>query len=180
MIHERGYWTDHAETNTHMFDEDLCKEIIRQFPGFDFVDIGCGDGSYTKHLLNAGNNCKGYDGSPLTPELTDGLCKIKDFSKPVSIGKYDVVLCLEVGEHIPEKYEQIFIDNIVKASKKFIILSWAIEGQPGTGHVNCKNNGYIINEMSKRGLEYIPELSAALRLASKFPWFRDTLMVFQW
>jgi tryptophanyl-tRNA synthetase len=143
-----------------------------------FVDLGCGDGSYTKTLIKNGYKCIGYDGNPLTPIIAEG-CFILDLSKPINIGKYDVVLSLEVGEHIPAEYESIFLNNLRDASSKYIVLSWAIEGQPGTGHVNCRNNEYVIKQMDKRSFIYKPELSEILRGYSSLPWFRNTIMVFE-
>jgi 2-polyprenyl-3-methyl-5-hydroxy-6-metoxy-1,4-benzoquinol methylase len=179
MIHPHGYWTSKGETNTHEFDKPLCDAIIHLFGHVGrIIDIGCGKGDYVKAFLNKGIDCIGYDGSPLTPALSDHTCSIMDFSSPVDIGKFDLVLCLEVGEHIPEQYEKVFIDNLSNASKEFIILSWAIEGQPGIGHVNCRNNPYIIRELQKRGFDYNAYISEYLREESTLPWFKNTLMVF--
>lgn len=180
MITDRGIWTSTDETNTHMFDEPLCKAIIKGLKhGMTVVDLGCGNGAYTMALRNAGFMCIGYDGSPLTEELTGGICRILDLSEPVQIGRYDLVLSLEVGEHIPSKYEDVFIKNLDNACRMFIILSWAIEGQPGTGHVNCRNNDYVIGKMRDRGFFYCPESTQELRDSSTLPWFKNTLLVFQ-
>ena len=149
MIHKRGYWIEISDKNTHLCDEKLCRALIKMFTGKTIVDIGCGDGSYTRNFIDAGIECTGYDGSPLTTEISNGLCHIRDFSQPVNIGLFGVVISLEVGEHIPKKYEKIFIDNLCNTSRQWVCLSWAIKGQPGFGHVNCQNNDYIIAEMSK-------------------------------
>lgn len=178
MITDRGIWTSMDETQTHLFDEPLCTTIFDMFGKSRIVDIGCGNGAYTKYILDHGGHCVGYDGSPLTPEISEGLCSIMDFSEPVNIGTYDVVLTLEVGEHIPKKYEQVFIDNICKAAIHYIILSWAVKNQPGTGHVNCQNNDYVIKEMKKRGWKLDEETTEILRKASTLRWFANTLMVF--
>jgi len=143
------------------------------------IDIGCGNGEYTRIFLKNGFACIGLDGSPLTPELSNNLCKIMDFSESVDIGKFDLVFCLEVGEHIPSEYEQTFIDNICRASKNDIILSWAVEGQGGTGHVNERNNDYVIKEMSIRGFEIDNESTNFLRKQCKIPWFKGTIMYFK-
>jgi SAM-dependent methyltransferase len=178
-IHEKGYWLTKDVTNTHDCDMPLCDEIIRLFGKVkSVIDIGCGNGGYTKRFLENKINCTGYDGSPLTPEITNGLCKVQDFSEPVDLGVFDLVLSLEVGEHIPVNYEQIFIDNLVKAAKKYIILSWGVEGQGGIGHVNCRNNDYVISQLSKRGFEFDKKASGSLRNKSTFPWFKNTVMVF--
>lgn len=179
MIHERGYWMDKKETDTHEFDASLANAIGEVFPGCSLVDIGCGNGKYVNKLSFMGFDVTGYDGSPLTPELTGGKCKVCDFSYPVDIGQFDIVLSLEVGEHIPAEYEQVFIDNLVRSAKKFIILSWAVEGQPGVGHFNCRNNDYIAEQLQERGFRLMKWLTGYLRSASTLPWFKNTIMVFR-
>ena len=168
-----GIWTTKEEWRTHEFDEALCSFISTLFKG-DFVDIGCGNGSYVRYLQVHKHKCTGYDGSPLSSY------KIADFSVTQDIGKYDNVLCLEVGEHIPQDSEQIFIDNLCFASKKSIILSWGIPGQGGTGHVNCRENYYIIGEMQRRGFLIDPVTTEILRDEASLGWFKNTILVFRW
>jgi tryptophanyl-tRNA synthetase len=92
---------------------------------------------------------------------------------------FDVVLSLEVGEHIPEEFEEQFIDNICKHAKKHLVISWAIEGQGGSGHVNCKNNNYIIAQVKDRGFTYNFNDSETIRkAATNASWFGYTIMVF--
>lgn len=174
----RGIWTIKQEYDTHVFDMNLCNAIISVCQNHNIktiVDIGCGNGSYVKHFLDNKLDCDGFDGSHLTPDF----CYIQDFSKPQRIGKYGLVLSLEVGEHIPKQYEQIFLDNLVDASISLIILSWAVEGQGGDGHVNCKNNDYIIRQMNNRGYYYDVETTDFLRDKCTIPWFKYTLMTFE-
>lgn len=179
-MNARGFWTEKHETETHLFDESLCKAMMDSVPhNFSWVDIGCGNGAYTIYLRDAGINCIGYDGNPQTEEITGGLCKVMDFSMPQFIGKFDIVLSLEVGEHIPQGYESIFLNNLRDACREFLIISWAIEGQPGVGHVNTRNNDYIIKELENRGFSYCKEASDLLRDKSTLPWFKNTLMVFE-
>lgn len=180
MISNKGYWLDKSETDTHDCDIPLCTEIIKLFrEEKTFIDIGCGAGGYTKRLIQAGYDCQGFDGCPLTPEITDNVCKVADFADPQDLGVFDVVLSLEVGEHIPKEYEQIFIDNLVRASKKYIVISWGVVGQPGIGHVNCQNNDYVIAEIEKRGFIFDKKKSEQLRKKSTFPWFANTVMVYK-
>lgn len=167
------------EVDIHTYDKILGQALVDMFKVETAVDIGCGNGEYTRNFLNHGVLCVGYDGSPLTPEVSKGLCQVKDFSEPVDIGQFDLVLSLEVGEHIPRQYEQIFIDNLCKAAKKYICLSWGVEGQGGYGHVNCRNNDYIIKEMRHREFEMNVEMTRILRNRCSLPWFSYTVMVFE-
>jgi hypothetical protein len=181
-INNKGFWEDNKGEG-HVFDEKLCDKLIKFLLINNIktcVDLGCGMGDYTKNMLNNNIQCDAYDGNPYTPILTGGIGKVLDFSNNFDLNKtYDCVLSLEVGEHIPKEYEQIFIDNLTKHSNKLLIISWAIIGQGGDGHVNCQNNKYIINEIEKRRFKYDLESSIILRESSNTaPWFKDTIMVF--
>jgi len=181
MINKKGCFMTKDETDIHLCDQPLNDAIIKMFKGVKTaIDIGCGNGSYIKNFIDAGIDCIGYDGSPLTLEITSGLpCYIQDFSDPVDAGKFDLVVSLEVGEHIPKQFEQIFIDNVCRAAKRHIVLSWATEGQGGRGHVNCRNNDYVIKEMESRGYVFDKEKSDILKGASTLDWFKNTVMVFR-
>ena len=178
-ISETGCWLSEDLVRTHHFDSRLAEGIAACCTSYQsIIDIGCGDGSYVKYLNCMGFSCIGYDGSPLTPRFAVSLCFQRDFAEPQPLRKADVVLSLEVGEHIPSKYEGVFLDNLIKPKPELIILSWAVEGQAGRGHVNCRNNDYIIAEMERRGYICDYVASETLRAASTLPWFKNTIMVF--
>jgi SAM-dependent methyltransferase len=181
-MNDRGCWTLKEEIDTHVFDESLCEAIIATCNNQGIksvVDIGCGNGAYTRRILSAGLYCDGFDGSPLTVEMTNFICSVRDFSQRQNIGKYGLVLSLEVGEHIPAEYEDIFIDNLTDAAMGLIILSWAVPGQGGTGHVNCQNNSYIIRQMAERGFFYDSLATQYLRHKATIPWFKNTILTFE-
>ncbi len=158
------------------FDEPLANAILELFDFETAVDIGCGKGEYVKAFNAAGRKAVGYDGSEHTRGIKN--CKNLDLAMPVQIKSYDLVLSLEVGEHIEKEFEFIFLDNVCGAAKKLIILSWAVKGQPGIHHVNCQDNDYIIHLMKMRGWDVMTKPMKKLRKASTQPWFKNTLMVF--
>jgi cyclopropane fatty-acyl-phospholipid synthase-like methyltransferase len=180
MINERGCWGREEAETRHVFDAPLCVAIADICRGNTTVlDVGCGVGSYTKRLIEEGYNAVGFDGCLDTKEISGGVCGVMDFSEPVEVGKYDVVLCLEVGEHIPKEYEGVFINNLCNATNNMLILSWAVPGQEGDGHVNCLDNYYVIKAISDKGFVYCHNISTALRDAASLPWFTNTIMVFK-
>lgn len=166
----------------HTFDPSMARAIVNVLTLCNVnsvIDIGCGDGSYTYFMSGAGLVCVGYDGNPHTCMVTNGLCFNADFSEPQYLGMHDAALCLEVGEHIPAQYETIFLDNICRHAEKAIILSWAIPGQGGVGHVNEHSNEYVIGRLADCGWKHDAQLSQELRdAASTCYWFDDTVMVF--
>jgi cyclopropane fatty-acyl-phospholipid synthase-like methyltransferase len=177
MIHDHGYWLDNSNDG-HVFDQSLATALLTVFAGRTVVDIGCGKGDYVKVFRGKGIVCDGYDGNPLTPTF-DPLLKVCDFSKLTDIGLYDWVLSLEVGEHIPKEYEQAYIENVHKSNRLGIVLSWAIEGQIGRGHVNCRNNDYIKDIFKGLGYENDLDSENRLRSLATLPWLPKTLMVFR-
>lgn len=179
-IAKHGYWIGH-DPKEHRFDMHLTDAIIRMIKrrGYDSViDVGCGNGSYASYINNAGIQCYGFDGNPDTEKITKGNCMVADFAVPVSVDPANLVLCLEVGEHIPAEYEDVFVKNIIEHAEKMLILSWAIEGQGGCGHVNCHDNEYVIPKIEDSGLKYSFNDSTYLRMYSSVNWFKNTLMVF--
>lgn len=182
-INQKGFWE--SEDNIgHIHDEVLCKELINflnENKVESVVDFGCGLGDYSSAIISAGIKCEAYDGNPNTPTLTNGLASVLDLSVSFDLEKkFDCVLSLEVGEHIPKDFETVFIENICNHTSDLLILSWAIIGQGGDGHVNCQNNDYIIKQIENRGFKFDSEGSLKLRKAvSCAPWFRNTIMVFK-
>lgn len=171
-----------APLRQHMFDEPLCLSIARLFKKYNItscLDIGCGDGSYTKTLRYLGINCVGLDSASDTVLRTNGAGFIGDLRVPIPKQlRQEAVLSLEVGEHVDKKYEPQIFRNLWDMASKVIIVSWAIPGQGGEGHVNCLPNEYVIKKMQELGARFDEATSQALRQVSTLPWFKNTIMVF--
>ena len=179
-VNEKGYF-ETTTSSIHPIDKSLGKFLVNyfRFKEGSILDLGCGNGYYTKLLREYGIDCDGYDGNPNTIELTNGMCGIIDLTVPFKlVKKYLTVLCLEVGEHILEKYMNTFIENIHRNNTKQIILSWAIPGQGGYGHVNELSNEIIIETFKDLGYLHNVDLDQKFRDASSLFWFKNTIMIF--
>lgn len=177
--HEHGFWTDKSERG-HFFDSRLADALAEMFFGQAVIDLGCGSGSYVQHLNSHDIDCVGYDGNPCTEEISDGVCKVADLAEQCFFPQvYDWVLCLEVGEHMPEEFEPCLLDNIHRHNKKGVVISWAVPGQGGRGHVNCRTNHYVQSLFSPLNYRYDWPVTSCLRRAAKKNWFKNTLMVFR-
>jgi 2-polyprenyl-3-methyl-5-hydroxy-6-metoxy-1,4-benzoquinol methylase len=110
-IHNNGAWSGIVE-DKHYFDEKLSQEIfsvLKEKSIKDCADFGCGMGLYAKFLNDNHIKCDCFDGNPETTQVTQGLCKTLDLSIEFDLNtKYDCVISLEVGEHIPKECEKIF------------------------------------------------------------------------
>ena len=182
MINERGFWEDDGVHN-HKYDLPLNEALIkylRKQGVVSILDLGCGPGEYASKFIKENFYCECYDGNPNTPQISKNLCKVLDVSSPIDLGnQYDCVLSLEVGEHIPEQYESVFIDNIVRHSRNLIIISWATIWLGGYGHFNERANDYIENLFSRKRFYRDKEAETFLRNSPQWWWFKNTIMVFK-
>ncbi len=183
QIDPRGYWIGKEAFHYHIYDRELGLGLVDFFNDEKaqlIVDFGCGLGDYVKTLKNAGFNVIGYDGNPDTFALSGGVASVMDLSAPFDLGeRFDWVVSLEVGEHLPAQYETIFVENLIRHCKKGILLSWAVKNQGGCGHFNEQNNDYIKEKMAQYGFINDLEAERKLREVSSLPWFKDTIMVFR-
>ena len=124
----------------------------------EILDIGCANGYLLEYFYKNGiKDIAGFEFADaafkyMAPEIRSRAVKI-DLSKNAAIQKihdkkYCLVNCTEVGEHIPCKYEDIFLKNVVMLVKKYLVLSWADtwEGWHGfrkQSHVNPRSRRYV-------------------------------------
>jgi hypothetical protein len=180
-ISDTGFWITNRDVE-HRFVPELSTQInnfVYKNNIKTVYDFGCGMGDYLDKLTKAYPDiiATGFEGHQVDVNFNNVVKK--DLSENIELPTVDLVISIEVGEHIPKEFEQIFINNITKHSSKHIILSWAIKGQGGMGHINEQNNDYIIPEMNKRGWVFDQDTTNIFR--SNMPdgnYIRKSLMIF--
>lgn len=182
-IHRNGYWEGLEASSQHLYDSSLGYSLIHFFKTENvrsLVDFGCGMGNYVKTFQQNNINAIGFDGNPNTPELTNNVCKVLDLSVPKQFDEpFDWAMSLEVGEHLPKEFEDVFMHNLHNNNKYGIVLSWAIKGQGGHGHCNEQDIDYIKSKICNLGYTNDIESELKLRGDSTLPWFKNTIMVFR-
>jgi len=137
----------------------VCNAIITALHPQTVLDFGCGCGGYIKGFHDRGITACGIEGSKncLDFLMVDPLyVRIADIRQPLDnffefvINRHDLVLCLEVAEHIEEEFVYNFIWNL-KAASNEILMSAAPPGQGGLKHVNCQPKEYWVEKMAEVG-----------------------------
>ena len=103
------------------------------------LDVGAGKGLYVRYLRAHGLRANGVEGVENIAALTGGLVRQQDLTKPMACEPNDLVMCLEVGEHIPWPFQYAFLRNLncsTHPTTGRLVLTWAPPGQYGSGHVN--------------------------------------------
>ena len=133
-----------------------------------------------KHRIK--DNFRGYDGNVNTSQwdVSGGLCKGGfDLASPMTWKPADAVISIEVGEHIPKRFESTFVSNIVKSARKMIVLTWAPPGQGGEGHVNNQSQQHIVRQIQQSGIfKKNKTLTRRLKEAATVQWIKANPQVF--
>lgn len=105
----------------------------------------------------------GYDGTGDIESFTHGFIKYADLTLPLNFPVTEWVLSLEVGEHIPSKFEGMFVRNLHRHNCKGIILSWGVLGQRGENHINLHSNEYVARIFDELGYDRDFDVEKELR-----------------
>lgn len=117
------------------------------------LDLGCNTGQWLRQFK--GIEIMGVDGENMISGLviSEGGFICADLTKQLDFErKYDLVLCLEVAEHLGEQYADILVDNACRHSD-IVFWSAATPGQGGYHHVNEQPHEYWIEKFRLRGYE---------------------------
>lgn len=181
MIGKTGIWSE-EEAWTHAFSYYTAKYIGDYFEkDVPVIDLGCGKGTYCSYLWSTGfKDVEGWEGSELK-EIEFGNIFQWDLTKPVPVERKGNVLSIEVFEHIPKEHEAQFVENICNCCSGKLVISVAVKGQPGLGHVNCQDNDYVIALFESKGFKFQPERTAEIRskVEPHVDYLRNTLMIFE-
>lgn len=187
-IAKTGYWNGETAHIHHVHSKELsnwiCKFLDNNVHNFEFIrDFGCGLGQYLKDLKDYGfyvDNLVGFEADPPKEKVFEHIIK-QDLTIPFEIVPKGNVISLEVAEHIPAQFMDVYLDNITSACNNYLIMSWAIRGQDGFGHVNCLDNDEVIPLLEKRGFKYLEKESMEARnvIQDNAWWFRNTILIFK-
>ena len=134
---------------------DLLKPKVDEPPRYSLADFGAGVGQMCSalHARDRRIRCSPYDGAGNVEAATGGLVKWVDLTAPLSLGRSDWVVSFEVGEHVPNELEPMFVRNLHAHNCRGIVISWGWK-QPGrVGHddVNYHPKAHLVELFGRLG-----------------------------
>ncbi len=155
--------------------------------GVFVVDLGAGAyGSHVEWMRENGwKDAIGIDNTPNSMELSNGLVKVGDLTKPSIIStvigrRADWIVSTDVGEHIPGEFSDIYLWNLATAGDG-VLLSWSNTSRRGHGHISCRMLEWVACEMGSRGflLDDVATEMIRRKLGSKLgsKWGRTLLIM---
>jgi len=134
----------------------VAEAIYQVFRPASLADLGCGCGVYSRLFAEKGVKVLAIDGVEPPPEhrfQVEIICR--DLTTPLenTWGQFDLALCLEVAEHIPEELSEVFLKNLTGFSGR-LVMSAAPPGQDGVHHVNEQPRRYWARKLAALGFAY--------------------------
>lgn len=131
-------------TKPYIFGKEILPILIKHFVIKSIIDIGSGNCGFLKAAIEIGiTDVIGVDGS----YIKDLMIPKKQFIAYdlkylfASNREFDLVVSLEVAEHINETFAMTFIETLTGLGDT-ILFSAARVGQGGVNHVNCQPPEY--------------------------------------
>ena len=147
------------------------------------LDVGCGAGAWLAGYNELGiSDHIGVDGDYVDRSMLfveAGKFLPRDISAPFDLGRrFDLVQCLEVGEHVPTAASGTLVDNIVRHGKR-VLFSAAVPGQGGEDHINEQPYEFWRNLFAERGYRLFDFVRPRIRdVAGIEPWYRYNVLFF--
>lgn len=139
------------------------------------VDVGCGTGSWLRVVKELGvNDVLGIDGSYVPAkarELPEREFLEHDLTWPLHVDRrFDLVMSLEVGEHLPPECADRFVESLVNLGP-VAAFSAAVPKQGGTYHVNEQWPEYWVARFARHGYNVIDCLRGAIWQDPRVAWY---------
>ncbi len=163
------------------FHPALWEYLIDRFSVRSLLDIGCGEGHCLQYCADLGIDVKGFDGLPANIQRAVAPITLHDLRTGPFRWPADLVHCVEVVEHIEERY----VGNVLRtmANGRVIAMTHAVPGQSGYHHVNCQPSSYWIEKVEAMGYTYLPQETAegraAITASGTWTYFVASGLVFQ-
>ena len=150
-IYDDKYYQEDVEGPAVQASAIVASTIIDRYRPRTLMDVGCGAGAMLAAFRDRGVSVTGleYSKAGLRRCQARGLSVTKfDIENDTlrNNATYDLVLSLEVAEHLPEHTADRYVGLLARLSR-IVIISAAKPGQGGTDHVNLKPKSYWISKV---------------------------------
>lgn len=143
------------------------------------IDVGCGQGWWGKAFEEAGvAEVVGVDGDYVENPVINFVPHNLAVDTPDLGKRFDLAICLEVAEHLPEDRSQGFVDDLC-AYSDVVLFSAAIPFQTGTHHINCQWLSYWAERFANNGYGIVDEIRWKIWNDDRVEdWYRQNIVIF--
>lgn len=148
------FYKDQQE-RTRQSAKEIIPLVLELVQPKQVIDVGCGTGTWLSVFKDFGvDDVFGIDGDWVDKKMLlipEHQFTSVDLNKPFRKDKqFDLVVSLEVAEHLPSECADAFVDSLVRLGP-VILFSAAIPFQGGTHHINEQWQDYWAKLFRQRG-----------------------------
>jgi SAM-dependent methyltransferase len=156
--------------------------VLSFLPVKSVIDVGCGVGPWAAEFLARGvPDVWGVDGDYVDRSqlrIPSDRFLARDLTKSVQFDRtFDLAVCLEVGEHLPESRAPGLVADLTSAAP-CVLFSAAVPGQRGDHHINEQYLSYWAELFQRQGYEGIDAIRPRILGNQSVEWFyqQNTVM----
>jgi SAM-dependent methyltransferase len=161
--HYSGPSYDVDEPHWIRFFGNLADRLISLLEPTTSLDAGCAKGILVGSLVERGVDAHGVDVSEHAIENGDpraaGRLSVQDLTKPIE-GRYDMVTCIEVIEHLSQGDAELALDNLCAVTDRLVLTTTPFDLRDVT-HVNVRLPQHWAAMLAERGFFRRPDVDLA-------------------
>lgn len=183
-IYDRQFFAKHQPWRSEY--DAISDALIKLIDFSSVLDLGCGNGFFLDRFQKRGKRVRGVDGSvhalSAAPAAVRPKLAVADLTAPLRLGRYDLVVCSEVAEHLDARHADTLVDTICANAGQWVFFTAATPGQIGVHHVNGQPHAYWTAKFEHRGFQLDTEATDRLRqhlakVISIIWWFKKNAMI---
>jgi SAM-dependent methyltransferase len=157
--------------------------VIQSLGVNSVLDVGCGAGAWLSVYRQQGiTDILGVDGTYVQQDsllIPPQAFHAQDLAQHFDLQrKFDLVQCLEVGEHIPQPASKTLVENLVRHGK-LVLFSAAIPGQGGEHHINEQPYEFWRRLFNLHGYKPLDFVRSRIRsFADVEKWYRYNVVLY--
>lgn len=132
--------------------------VVREFAPRTVLDVGCGVGFFVAALRADGVDARGFDISEFAisqvPSELRPYCYVGSVTEPIE-GRYDLISCIEVLEHLPPALADRALDNLTSHTDRVLFSSSPVDVTEPT-HLNVQAPDVWVRAFAERGFYPAP------------------------
>ncbi len=181
-IYTKDFFKKIQDSSLHSAKE-VVPLVMRLVQPKRVIDVGCGVGSWLSVFKEYGvEDILGVDGDYVDAEMLQipQECFLaRDLVKPLRIEQhFDLVVSLEVAEHLPSECAEDFINTLVSLGP-VILFSAALPYQRGDSHVNEQWPDYWLSFFHQKGYVLVDCLRMKLWQNDSVEWwYSQNMLIF--
>lgn len=157
--------------------------VVQSLSVRSVLDVGCGAGAWLSVYRQQGvTDILGVDGAYVRKDsllIPPKAFQARDITQPFDLRRrFDLVQCLEVGEHIPNAASKSLVENLVRHGK-LVLFSAAIPGQGGEHHINEQPYEFWMHLFNSHGYKPFDYFRPLIKgLTDVESWYRYNVLLY--